>query len=405
MEKRIKIIITLFLSFLVLEGCSTQVKKIDLAISSDFSEKQLLSGTYILSFPVSNADLPEIDILELNDEMKLFLTSVNAKREGDKLDALVHKLQSQNFSIFYDADATLNAAQVFDQQRGNCMAFSTFVIAMSREIGVDTKFNEVFIPELRYLDNQQTFIYQHINVLATIDNRPQILDFNFTDYNPEYRQQILGDNEAFAKFYSNLAMEFLADRDFKKAFLYILKSLSLAPDEADLWNNMGAIYRSAGFEKQAISAYAIALRFDRKNLVTLSNLEKVLRAQGDFQMADTLSEKLYDYRKKDPYYWYGQALKAYRDELYELAANRVKDAISIKKEDHRFHFLLGMARLKSGTKGYKRSFQKALALSVGGKDQAQYRKKLKSLGIPELERARSRDHWRLTVIDGWWWLN
>ncbi|WP_413663898.1 transglutaminase domain-containing protein [Microbulbifer sp. CNSA002] len=400
-----KIKVALSLIFLVLGGCSTQIKKTDISISQEFSDEQLLSGIYFWSSPITNSDLPDIDILALNNDMRLFLKSISTRKKSDRLDALINKLQSQYFSILYDADATLNAAQVFDQQRGNCMAFSAFLVAMIRELGVDAKFNEVFVPEVRYLESQQTFVYQHINVVADTGSRQRILDFNFTDYNPEYNQKELEDKAAFAKFYSNLAMEFLADRDFKNAFLYIRKSMLLAPEEADLWNNLGAIYRSAGLVKQAISSYAIALKLDGANLVSLSNLEKVLRAQGDLQMANVLSAKLHDYRQEDPYYWYGQALTAYEDELYELAANKAEDAISIKKEDHRFHFLLGMARLKSGAKGYQRSFKKALALSENSRDQDQYRRKLKSLGIPELERTRFRERRRLIVLGSWWWLN
>ncbi|GAA5443736.1 hypothetical protein Misp06_01914 [Microbulbifer sp. NBRC 101763] len=397
-------IIILLIMMLGLAACAVQPSITDSLPPQNFTKENLLSGAVLLGHPVSDTDLPDIDILAVNDEMRLLLGSVDGVTDSDRLNTLVGSLQGNNFSIYYDADATLEASKVFEEQRGNCMAFSAFMVAMARELDIDIKFNEVFIPETRYFEGQHTFVYQHINVIADVGNEHRVLDFNFVDYTPAYRQKTLGDDEAFARFYSNLAMDFLSKRDINRAFIYLRKALSLSPDASDLWNNLGAIYRSAGYSDQAVDAYGVSLGLDNTNLIALSNLERALRNRSDFDLANILSERLQGYREQNPYYWYGMALAAYKQEHFELALKRAKDAISLERADHRFHFLLGMARFKVGDGGYRKSFRQALTLSVTDGDQERYRKKLDTLGIRDIKPVSSIGRVRHPeTTRPWWW--
>lgn len=401
-------IISLLIMIAGLAGCSLQPSVTASLPPQEFSKEHLLSGAVILGHPVTDVDLPNIDILAVNSEMRSFLASVDDGSDSDRFNALVKSLQSKNFSIFYDADATLDASEVFEEQRGNCMAFSAFMVAMARGLGLEIKFNQVFIPETRYFEGQHTFVYQHINVIADLGSEQRVLDFNFVDYNPVYRQKTLEDVDAFARFYSNLAMDFLSKRDIAQAFLYLRKALSLSPDTADLWNNLGAIYRSAGHADQAIGAYGVSLALDRNNMIALSNLEGALRNRGDLAWADTLFERIQRYREQNPYYWYGIALAAYEREHFELAVEGAKDAISLERGDHRFHFLLGMARLKVGDNGYRNSFRQALTLSAADEDQKRYRRKLDTLGLGDIKpvppAGRVRRSESIRRWAGWWYL-
>ncbi|WP_299940287.1 tetratricopeptide repeat protein [uncultured Microbulbifer sp.] len=362
----------------------------------------MLTGTVILSRPVAEKDLPNIDILAINRDMHLLLDSVDGATKSARLNTLMEKLQDQNFTLLYDADATLNASTVFVEQRGNCMAFSVFMVAMARELGINAQFNEVLVPETWSLKNKQTYVYQHINVIADLDIEQRMLDFNFVEYQPIYRQTTLEDTDAFARFYSNLSMDFLSDQKYTDAFLYIRKALALSPQSADLWNNLGAVYRAAGHPDHAASAYKVSLVIDGTNTMALSNLERILTEEGDWQSTNIISEHLQRYREQNPYYWYGNALAAYKQGHYELAIDDIKAAISLEKNDHRFHFLLGLLRFKSGNYGYRGHFQQALTLSVADRDQGRYRQKLEILGLEDIRPTRQHKAARFWDRRNWW---
>ncbi|MDP5209873.1 transglutaminase family protein [Microbulbifer sp. 2205BS26-8] len=269
MRRSIQKIILFFTMAVGLAACTVHPSIVEQIPPQKFSEETLLSGVVILGRPVLEKDLPDIDILAINQDLRLLLESVTGATKTARLDALLKRLQDRNFSLLYDADATLSASKVFVEQRGNCMAFSTLMVAMVRELGINAQFNEVLVPTSWHLENQQTFVYQHINVIADLGIEQRTLDFNFVNYSPIYRQITLKDSDAFARFYSNLSMDFLSDRKYSDAFLYIRKALALSPQSADLWNNLGAIYRAAGHLDHAASAYRASLAIDSTNTMAL----------------------------------------------------------------------------------------------------------------------------------------
>ncbi|WP_444888971.1 transglutaminase domain-containing protein [Microbulbifer sp. DLAB2-AA] len=406
MDWMIKKITALSFFTVWLSACSVQPSIVDLLPPSEFSKKQLLSGSILIGEPVKINDLPEVDILAINSEMEMFLDEIKGKDDTDRLNNFLLKLQEINFSLFYEANATLNASEVFLEKRGNCMAFSAFMVAMVRELGIEINFNQVFVPETRYLEDQQTYVYQHINTISDLGSKKQVLDFNFIDYESNYHGEVLDDSEAFSKFYSNLSVDFLSERNFKQAFLYIRKALLLSPDSSNLWSNLGAIYRSAGYRNLAISTYRVSLELDSHNMVALNNMERALRERGDLESAQILSKQLQNYREQNPYYWYASAQAAYSKKDYASAIRNIKDAISLEKNDHRFHYLLGLARFKSGSRGYRKNFQEALILSETKYGQTRYKKKFDALGIQNIDPViRNKEYRHPFSLWDWWYLD
>ncbi|MEX2963997.1 transglutaminase domain-containing protein [Microbulbifer sp. TYP-18] len=343
-----------------------------------YTEDALLTGDV---FEKQEVDLKEEDILNPSAEMRAFLDSLPAETTAPaRLENLLRAFAADNFSIFYDPDATISAAEAYSQQRGNCLAFSALIVAMARELGVEAHFNEVFVPPTWYLDRDQMVLYQHINAAINPGQNTRVIDFNFTAGNPNFRQRRLTDNQALAKFYSNLAADFLRDKAYGKAFYHQRKALDLAPEDADLWSNLGVIYRAAGHPERGMAAYQVALSLDADNLSTLTNLQRALRDSNRLQEADLIAQRLNRYRRKNPYYWYTLALQSYSDADYEVAAAYARDAMTIDRNDHRFHFLLGMARYQMGAEGYRRNFRHAMELVGEGTGLRQYQRKMALIG-------------------------
>nr|WP_284500257.1 tetratricopeptide repeat protein [Microbulbifer sp. GX H0434] len=334
--------------------------------------------------------------------MKALLETIPEGPPGYRLDHLMTELESRAFSVYYDANATLPAAEVFSRRRGNCMAFSALMVAMARELGIEAHFNQVMVPATWQLESEQIAVYRHVNVVADAGRGQRVIDFNFTGYSADYRQRQLTDAEAFARYYSNISMELLDNGDYREAHRYLQKALQLNPGDTTLWNNLGVIYRRAGEASRARSAYLIALQQDDENLSAMANLEQLSRAGGELALADNLSHRLTSYRRKNPYFWYTQALKAYRRGDYTSAADSAENAISIEDLDHRFHFLLGMARFRLGDSDYRGEFRTAMKLADSDVALSGYRRKMDLLG-EEIAASPRRERRHPNRAPLWWW--
>lgn len=393
--------ISVSILWLFLSACTTQPSVSDLLGEAGFSEQELLAESPFPGSRDKDAIIPTNSILQLSPAMRQLADSIPDRPPGGRLKYLLKKLDSQNFSVYYDADATLTASEVFSERRGNCMAFSAMMVALVRELGVEAHFNHVNVPPTWHLEQEQTVVYQHINALVKTSGDKQVIDFNFVGYNPNYHQVQITDEQAFARFYSNIAMDYLDQGDYQRAYRHLQEALRLAPEEADLWNNLGAVYRRAGYTDRGAAAYQIALQHDFDNLSALSNLERLLREKNQQVVADKLASQLSNYRQKNPYYWYARALNSYRNGAYDSAIDEAKDAIAIENSDHRFYFLLGMARYKLGSSGYKRNFQQALDLAGTDDNRRLYMRKMEVIGedLAEPSRGYRPTHWS----EWMWW--
>ncbi|MFC6634775.1 tetratricopeptide repeat protein [Microbulbifer taiwanensis] len=325
-----------------------------------------LSGTAILGHPVVAADLPKDDLLALTPEMRAYLATVAPNGSPQRrLEALIEAFEQREFQVKYDQHSTFSAMETYRQQRGNCLAFTLMMVAMTRELGADAFFNQVDVPPVWGHDEAQTFVvYRHINMVSESARGRRVVDFNLAAYDPIYDQYRLSDTAAFAQYYSNRGVELMQLDQREAAFLHLRKAIELRPDDSDLWSNLGALYSRFGHRFEAEQSYRQSLLLDRGNLVAISNLERLYRHDGRAELADYYAQRARYHRERNPYFLFYQARSAYEHGEYKRAKKQLRRALWRYEDDHRFHFLMGLTSFRLGeVEDSRDSFKEAFSLA------------------------------------------
>ncbi|WGL16352.1 CDC27 family protein [Microbulbifer bruguierae] len=374
----------------------------------------LLSGAVLLGEPLERASLPDDPILALPEDMQAYLSQLAPGASPDnRLQALLKAFQRREFTVEYDAQATLTAEETYRQQKGNCMAFTVMMVAMARELGANAYFNQVEVPPVWEHEEPQTFVvYRHINMVSESARGRRVVDFNLAAYDPIYDQRELSDAEAFAQYYSNRGIEWMRQGSQAEAFRYMRKALMLHPGSADLWANLGALYsRNQKFDA-AEQSYLQALQLDTQHAISMSNLERLYRKGERIALADYYAERARYHREHNPYYLYYQARNAYEHGDYLSAKKQLKRAIWQYKGDHRFHFLMGLASFRLGDYQDSRDhFFEAFHHANNSPARGVYLRKLELMdqqGLGGQQDKRSRVQWRTSrpvnpsnLLDRW----
>jgi Flp pilus assembly protein TadD len=223
-------------------------------------------------------------------------------------------------------------------------------VAMARGVGLNARFQEVEIPP-EWSFNQETYVLnRHINI--HFDLRivgPRIIDFNIESFDADYHMRVVSDSRALAHFFNNLGAELMQQGEKETAFAAFRKALAeYDPTFSPAWDNLGTLYSRHGVDTHAEAAYLKALEIDSAALVAMSNLTTLYDRRGDPEQAGRYRNKVDSHRRKNPYYRYNLAQKAFDSEDYDDAIEHLKYAIRKLKDEARFCFLLGRVYLKMG---------------------------------------------------------
>jgi Flp pilus assembly protein TadD len=364
-------------------GCTVNTYMLDKVTAGE--QHQVLSGFALFGEDTADLLLPEEDILGLDGEMISFIEAVTAGlvTERRKLPALLQAIvEPDQLALKYDDNATFTARETFRQRRANCLSFTTLIVPMLRHLGMQVGFNDVKVPPVWDLRNTDMLIlYRHVNAMVTrADGSREVVDFNLEEYESYYPQKIIPDRVAEAQYYNNKAIEFLLRDDVRDAFRYLRKAIDLAPQEAFLWVNMGALYRKQGQLHEAEIAFRQALAIEPDNLVAISNIERVYLTQGKTELAGQLRQIVRYHRNRNPYYLYTLAMDSYAAGEYAVAENNIKEAIRRYPEEHRFYFLQGAIYNAMGETGKADiSLNKAIEFSRNEEQEKRYRRKIDML--------------------------
>jgi Flp pilus assembly protein TadD len=325
-------------------------------------------------------------LFEISDEMHQFAVkaTATAKTEPEKMRLLVEAMHAdQGLALQYDATATLTPQEAFVQRRANCMTHTLLFITLARDIGIDARFNQVDIPPVWDLRGNNLVLYKHINARVGASERIfHIIDLTPEEYDPAYHQWMITDTQAAAQFFSNRAVDLMAQNQGVEALRYQLRALELAPDESFLWSNLGHLYLAIGNTKAAEVAIQQALQLDPNSLSAYGTATQVYDALGEHQRALIYRRQAEALLKRNPYYHYQLAQQAYAHNQLPRALDETKTAITLYPDDHRFLLLLGavLNRLDQPELARK-SIEAAIAMTADEATQARYRSKLDRIAV------------------------
>lgn len=338
-----------------LSGCAAQAPY-DRHGTLHYSDS-LVTGERAFGEPISIDNLPRVAISEPSEEMRVYVADLvgNARLSSRRFHSLFAGLRRDGyFDAVYAANSTLTAAEAFEARGGNCLSYTNMFVALAREAGLDARYQIVDIPPSWDADSGFLIRYTHINVVLRglrIDSYGAgrvVVDFNLMHPDPDAKETEVSDTYAESLFYANKSVNLLRDGRHRESFAYLRQAIEIAPENIDLWINLGAFYATMGDFHSSIEAYNVGLQLDPANKSAYSGLARSYAHLGDVERADQFQVKVRNYRKRNPYYHYALAQAAYAQADYERSLDAIDTAIGLKLRTARFHLFKALIHDRLG---------------------------------------------------------
>lgn len=291
---------------------------------------------------------PPSDILQVQPAMQAFLQRHVQARAGDatRMRQLLKGMMQEGYlTLEYEHGETHTAAQTFALKSGNCLSFTNLFVALAREIGLSVRFQLVDIPPRWHSTESWVIFDNHINTvlprmrIGGLYTRDYVVDFNIADYQGNYDRRQISDEQAMALMYNNLAVAQMRQQKEALALALFRQAHALYARLPGLWTNLGVLHARLGRLDKAEAALHRALELQRANPAALSNLASLYQARGETDKLSAVQVRMAYYRDKNPYYYYQQAQQHFAEQDWQTARQLVQQALSIKNDEHQFHYL------------------------------------------------------------------
>lgn len=346
---------------------------------------EILNGVAMLGRHTEPGELPDEDILEIDDGMREFLQRhvIPYKTKTAKVSNLLRAVLSPGvLGLKYDDSQTKTAVGAFQSQRANCLAFSNLFVALAREAGLRAYYQDVLVAPEWELESGSMTLRRHVNVKIKISRQyDQVVDISRAQNNVlRLESSKLSDDQAFAQYYNNRSIDFLHLKNYKQSFLYARKALMLDPKAAFVWSNLGVILSRVKKIEHAEAALLKAVDLNSEEQAALSNLASMYRAQGDLAAANYYDQLVKRYRAKNPYYLLLAARDAFHNNDYDTAMDMLRKALQLKQDEALLHELKSRTHMALGERlGAIKSLQKAIEVAETVSQQRQYGERLELL--------------------------
>lgn len=295
---------------------------------------------------------PTPDLLATTEDMRKFVSryaaGVNNPRQ--RLTNLHRAVSSPAMlDLQYDPFADGSAVEVFERGSANCLAYTHLFVALAREAGLEAHYQWLEQRPQWTRMGERVALQLHVNVVVKLRGGEQYM----VDIDPLPSREIadtrlISDADAAALYHNNLAMDALANGDLAGAWLQLVRGLQLSPGLAQLWVNLGAIYRAAGQLEVAEQSYFQALRIDPHDRSAMNNLTVLYRLQGREHERAYWAERVQRYQTKNPFYHAWQGDMAGEEGDWDSAREHYLKALSLRPEDSRLLYSLGIVQYERG---------------------------------------------------------
>lgn len=284
---------------------------------------------------VSPQELHYINPAQAQDFLSYFESPAHAQTPGylRLADYIVRRVES----FEYNAD-TLTAEQVLQSNSGNCLSLAIMTTALARLVGVRMNY--------QLMDDEPVFEFNGSTVVKGVHVRSKLMNSAWNqakapmnsprgisiDYFPTGRARFisnLGEQDYYAMYYRNLAVESLQDNDFNSAYWLSMESLKYAPEHADALNMLAVIHRRIGRIEAAEQVYLYAIAQAEDKLALLKNYRLLLLSQNRLEEAQIIASRLASMEDPSPFNWYHLARDSYEEGAYERAISYYNKALEL----------------------------------------------------------------------------
>jgi tetratricopeptide (TPR) repeat protein len=289
-------------------------------------------------------------------------------RQGTELERVkrLHRwLRDQSGLGFrYDALHTRGAQDAWEARSGDCLSYAHLFAALARFLQVPMNY-------VRYREAQtyeerdgQFLVVSHVATIYN-DYRVTIL-VELTGDSPSSRvsdYEVLGDDEAAALHYSNLAMEQLAKGDNEGPEKLLRLLLKRTPGLPEIQNNLGAVLLRAGKPQEALVVLKPALKKFPDFVPLYVNGALAARGSGDGPLSEELAEKARS-SWTDPFLPFVRGTWLLDRGKPAEAVQLLERAVSLKPKSAMFHAWLSKALLElKRVEDAKREYYEAVRLA------------------------------------------
>ena len=318
------------------------------------------------------------DLLALDASMRSF---VNTYTEGvgprlQRLQMLHRAVSGQaSLGMEYDPFAEGTAQEAFHRQTANCLSYANMFIALSREAGLDARYQWLDVRPTWTRMGERVAVRLHVNAVVHLGSRDRYM----VDLDPLPARDIAGsqeisDTDAQALYHNNIAMRALADEQLEEAWLHGMRALQLSPQMPHLWINLGVVYRRAGQFEAAETVYLQALDIDSYERSAMNNLMVLYELLGREEEHAYWQARVDSYRETNPFYhaWLGD--QAAEEGDWRQARVHYEDTLDLEPTDANLLFSMGIIYRELGQpKAALRYLDMAMSHASLYREQQRYR--------------------------------
>lgn len=252
--------------------------------------------------------------------------------------------------ITYDNAYTRTPAEAWRDRKANCLSLTALYVGACKSIGLDARYGES-LRISRWRRVGSTVRYErHVVAVVPAGTIGQEL---VADFLPEVRRdsQLIAPLEprrVEALYYSNRAVELLAEEKQEEALHVAHHSIEVDQGLGVGWNILGVVQRAMGQDAEAEKSFRKALDVDPRDGAPCGNLENLMRAQGREAEAKAFRERGLEIRKRDPFFNAFLAEEALGESQWDEAEKRIKHAIRLLPQEPEFYWLQARIHLGQG---------------------------------------------------------
>ncbi|MBN7795571.1 tetratricopeptide repeat protein [Parahaliea mediterranea] len=298
------------------------------------------------------ATVPSPDLLGLSQEMRDFVAryAATSSQPRQRLVNLHRAVKGAGMlDLQYDPFADGTAAEAFNRASANCLTYAHLFVALAREAGLDARYQWLEVRPQWTRMGERVALRMHVNVLVDLPRGESFM----VDIDPLQSRDIadshpLRDSDGAALYHSNLAVDALAGGDLPTAWRQSVRALQLSPAMAQLWVNLGAIYRGAGQLQAAEDSYFRALKLNPGDRSAMNNLVVLYAQLGREDERAYWVERVERHREANPFYhaWLGD--NAADEGAWDEALAHYRRALKLRPQDSRLLYAEGIIHYRRG---------------------------------------------------------
>ena len=259
-------------------------------------------------------------------DVEVVLEAVGGRGEPlERLKKLDEHLRGSGDRAFrYAHGLHLDAQQALEQRRGDCLSYALLFGALSRKLGIPTRFMHASEVGLRFERAGAFYASSHVAVGYGSGPKAMVIDFSqgrvsswhLTPYDP------ISDATVVALHYNNVAVAHLAEGRADDAEQLLAALLDVEQRVPELFNNYGVVLKRRGRNEQALSVLHRGLRAFPTYPPMYTNAIHAAEAAGQPAIAADIEARGRKVSERDPYFLFARGIFLYRKRSYGYAAEQ-----------------------------------------------------------------------------------